>query len=53
MEDVICKLCSETIREPEDSWCFGCKSYICENHLFDPWGNHDVEDHDFVQEEIE
>jgi hypothetical protein len=52
-DEIVCKLCGEGIEETVegDHWCFGCKSYICGNHIFDPWGGHDPEDHDFVREE--
>jgi len=52
-EDLKCKLCGADIGENETSqlWCYGCRSYICDDHIFSPWGNHLPEDHDFVKEE--
>ena len=52
-DGIKCKLCSADIGENEasDLWCYGCKSYICGDHIFSPWGGHQPEDHDMVTEE--
>jgi hypothetical protein len=42
-----CKLCGNEIKNTEDSWCYGCKAFICEDHPNnDVWGGHNPEDHD-------
>lgn len=46
-----CALCGATISDPYHSWCFGCRRFICDEHIFNPFGKHDPEDHDFVKEE--
>lgn len=43
-----CKLCREDVAE--DHFCFGCRSYICEDHK-EIWGTHTPEDHNQEEEE--
>ena len=41
-----CFLCQDDLRKrAEESWCYGCKHYICEMHdtIF---GKHTPEEHD-------
>lgn len=46
-ERIKCHLCGCAIPEPvEDFHCHGCDTYICDQHLGDPWGDHDPEEHD-------
>ncbi len=42
--DPKCHLCDGG---PAD-WCYGCRRYICDEHIDNPWGPHDPEDHDSV-----
>jgi len=43
----VCYLCQCAIPKPtEDYFCSGCDQYICDQHLADPWGTHEPEDHD-------
>lgn len=46
METEECRLCGEDIEDVEGMWCFGCKSFICDDHPQSPWGRHDPEAHD-------
>jgi hypothetical protein len=43
---VVCFLCGEEIVNPEDLYCFGCRTYICPDHIQTPWGRHKPEAHD-------
>ena len=39
-----CYFCGKEVTE--DDYCYGCKEYVCEEcNETDPWGSHDVEDH--------
>jgi hypothetical protein len=47
IDNAECRLCGEPIKDyVEGSWCFGCGSFICENHPQNPWGSHNPEAHD-------
>ncbi len=46
MGEDYCFLCDG---QPAD-WCYGCRKYICDNHVDNPWGPHDPEDHDRVND---
>lgn len=40
----ICYFCGE--ETDEEHYCYGCKHYVCSNcSEEDPFGDHDVEDH--------
>lgn len=46
-ENPFCFLCKCAIPEPvKDYYCSGCGQFICGDHLGDPWGQHEPEDHD-------
>ena len=51
MEGTRCKLCREEIVDDVDAWCYGCRAYICDEHPYMPWGKHDIEEHDILEEE--
>ena len=46
-KDIKCKLCGKDT--DEESFCHGCKEYVCEEHddegLNPPWGDHELEHH--------
>lgn len=35
---------------PCADWCYGCRKYICDDHVDNPWGPHDPEDHNRVND---
>jgi len=41
-----CYLCGKVIDDPAGQWCFGCRHFICDDHLLDPWGGHKPTAHD-------
>lgn len=45
-EAALCFLCEDIIDQAEDAWCFGCRRYICENHVQTTWGRHVPAAHD-------
>lgn len=48
-DDFRCYLCLEPVGE-SGGWCYGCRHYICDNHLNDPLGDHEAEAHDDKEE---
>lgn len=40
-----CFLC-DTLIEDDDSYCYGCRVFICAEHPQTPWGRHEPEAHD-------
>jgi len=54
--DAYCFFCERKFAdrglEPDDYYCYGCSEYICDEcSPCDPWGNHDVMDHQECDEE--
>ena len=47
MTEPVCTLCQEAIHgDPEDAYCYGCRSYICEScDVANPMGSHNPSDH--------
>jgi hypothetical protein len=46
-EEPVCRICEEKVA-PDEDWCFGCKSFICEVCVMDgPYltGSHHYTDH--------
>lgn len=42
---VRCMLCQHPIADPDEAFCHGCHTHICDKHLADPMGKHEPEDH--------
>lgn len=40
-----CFLC-ENVIEGDDSYCYGCRVFVCTEHPQTPWGRHEPEAHD-------
>jgi hypothetical protein len=40
-----CHLCDRLI-EDDESYCYGCRTFICEGHPQTPWGRHQPQEHD-------
>ena len=46
----ICYFCEKKVTE--DDYCFGCKHYVCQDcSTNDPWGDHNVDEHQEEEEE--
>lgn len=46
MNPMLCALCDDVIHEPEDAFCWGCGTHICEScDINSPTGPHSPTDH--------